>query len=240
MKRKATTTLIAAMVSLLGLTGCFEIAEADTVTVERQMSYSGITSIDLETVNGRVEIEAGDGENVMVLVRLDLPEGLDADTVLEISDNDGVLKLREDWPKRFFFRDSSNATYTLSVPRDVTLNVGSTNGRLSSNGVSGPQHLESVNGRIWISTPSSHVIAKTVNGRIETVFTERFQGARLGTINGSVRVRVPEGTEMVADVSQVNGSFNSEIPMVVGSKRGSAPVLDVSTVNGSIKVDRNE
>ena len=116
------------------------------------------------------------------------------------------------------------------------------NGRVEITGVRGDHKLRSVNGRIEVSTPDAKLDATTVNGRIIAKFTSEFRGARLRTVNGSVRVMVPPHSAISADVDTVNGSFNSNIPVNVSTDRtassgaGHEYPLDVTTVNGSVTV----
>lgn len=239
MRQLLHPVLLTALIPLIG--ACVEIPAAHLVSHDTQLAFEDIRNLDLDTANGRVEVEAVEGDTVQVYVRFRMPESYDFSKILKIENAAGELRIREDWPrKKFFMSDRTEATYLIKVPSEISLEIESVNGRLISTGVAGPQRIESINGRIEVTTPSSEIIAGTVNGGIRATFTNEFNGARLETVNGSVKVQVPEGTEMVADVSQVNGSFNSEIPLQMKTSGVRIPVLDVSTVNGSIKVSRFE
>ena len=122
----------------------------------------------------------------------------------------------------------------------MTLDLDTTNGRIETFGVRGEQELGSVNGRIEVDTPDATVRARTVNGRIEARFRETFHSAELKTVNGSVKVFVPVDTKVAADVDQVNGSFNSRLPVVVNSRDAEGAPLRVTTVNGSVTLDEIE
>lgn len=224
------------------LSGCYESESRVTQRVERSWDASELELLDLETLNGRVEVRSGGNE---IVVRAEVRSSLDGQReVIRFSSDDGVLRVREKWPRRnvglFPFRHGGGGSvrYEIEVPERLALELGTTNGRIGTFGVRGDQSISSVNGRIEIDTPGASIDAGTVNGRIEARFRESFPGARLKTVNGSVKVYVPAGTRVAADVDQVNGSFNSRLPVIVNARDATAGApLRVSTVNGSVTLD---
>lgn len=238
---KSVTLLIA----LSFLVGCYEEEMRISKTVTESWPAAEIQELDLEGVNGTITIVASDDDEVTMTA--DIRARRDPDGILKMSVEDGVLRIREQhrrskgFPFSLGRSSSAKIDYEIHLPEATNLDIETTNGRIVAEGVRGEHNLSSVNGRIEVSTPNAEVTASTVNGRIMAEFTEEFRGARLRTVNGSVKVSVPPDAAIAADINQVNGSFNSNIPVVVGgSKRvsrqgeGREYPLDVTTVNGSV------
>ena len=225
--------------------GCYEEEMHSSKTVTESWSASEVQEIDLEGVNGSISILAGDDDEITLVAEIRARR--DPDDILKLVVEDGVLRVREEhrrskgFPFSLVRNSSAKIDYEIRVPSATVLDIETTNGPIKTEGIRGVHHLSSVNGRIEVTTPDAEITASTVNGRIVAQFTDEFRGARLKTVNGSVRVSVPPDAAISADINQVNGSFNSNIPVVVnGSKRVSRHgetrefPLDVTTVNGSV------
>ena len=241
MKRKLSELTILLLV-VAAATGCYESESRVVQTVDESWEAGDLKALDLESVNGRVEVRSG--EPGVVRVRAEVRSSRDiGGEIVRFDTGNGVLEVREKWPRTkvgmFPFNRGSGGSvrYEIEVPADFELELGTTNGRIETRGVRGDQSVTSVNGRIEIETPSAEVFARTVNGRIEARFSESFRGAKLKTVNGSVKIYVPAGTKVAADVDQVNGSFNSRLPVVVNARGAEGVPLKVTTVNGSVTLD---
>ncbi len=259
MRRQTSALLLIAV--LLG--GC-QVRETarNTVTIEQAWPAAGIESIDLRGHNGSVRIVAGPDDQISLVANArtrhrDAEERISEFLRLEV--DDGTLFIGERNRKRkrmvilpFLRPEDSAISYTVTVPRRMNLAITNVNGSMKIAGVSGKCSLRSVNGSIEVSTPDAEVTAKTVNGRVRAEFLEEFHGARLGTVNGAITVSLPAGAAFKTNVSQVNGSFKSNVPMTV---RSTSPIegesdeafevperrkypLDLSTVNGSVTVNQ--
>ncbi|HUO85743.1 MAG TPA: DUF4097 family beta strand repeat-containing protein [Thermoanaerobaculia bacterium] len=228
---------------LAGTVGCYEERLENERLVEQSWPAESVSEIRLKSVNGTIEVRTT--EEPRVILRAEVRTDHDNPEPIKFDVSGGTLDVREKWTERrifpFFRHGVGRVRYEILVPEQTDLDLTTTNGRITSQGVRGEHDFRSVNGRIEVSTPDAELAATTVNGRIEARFTEQFRGARLRTVNGSVRVWVPEGTEIAADVDQVNGSFNSSLPVIVNGRSSSdrAP-LEVTTVNGSVTLEQIE
>ncbi len=260
MRTQATVLLLFAF--LLG--GC-HVSDSvrKTVTIEQSWPAAGIETIDLRGHNGSVRINVGTDDQVSLVANArtrhrDAEERISDFLKLEV--DDGTLYIGERNRKRkrivmlpFLRPEDAAISYVVTVPRRMNLAITNVNGSMKIAGVSGKCSLRSVNGSIEVSTPDAEVTAKTVNGRVRAEFLEEFHGARLGTVNGAITVSLPAGAAFKTNVSQVNGSFKSNVPMTV---RGTDPIdgesgeefevperkkysLDLSTVNGSVTVNQS-
>jgi len=221
----------------------------ERVRIERQWPAADVTVIDLEGVNGSVNVRTGTGDVSMVAeVSSHGRRGKRrAEQILETELSDGILSITERSSGRrwgFFWGRHAEITYDLIVPAATRLSLQTVNGRIDVEGVTGALELETVNGAIEVVTPGADLEAQAVNGSIRVTFQEKFEGASLKTVNGSVHVVVPSGSSIDYDIHQVNGNFQTDLPIrtvsgfgvreVSDSVNGGDYPLRVTTVNGSI------
>lgn len=256
--RGTRQTFTAVVVALL--LGACETQVVRTRLV-RQWPAEEISQVRLRGINGGVKVESDAGDKVMLVAEIHatgrparkaLERGLiDASVqgeTLDIREKVLSKKLIQILP--FFNTGQLKVDYHLKVPETTDISVSTAAGRIESRGISGFLNLQTINGSIHVETPRAQLEAKTVNGAIRAVFTEEFRGAQLRTINGAIRLIVPPGSSIDAQVDQVNGSFQTNIPVHVnsapghrestGSIDGGEFPLEVSTVNGSVTLERRE
>lgn len=242
MNRLAVPILAALLVA-----GCVQREPRFTETVDRTWPAAELRNLNLEGMNGSINITASSDSQIHMSANV-TSHGEQASDVLRIETDGDTLRISQRhhsnraFPFFLFSDNGARIDYNIQVPPQTNLDVTTANGRVEITGVRGDHKLRSVNGRIEVTTPDAKVDATTVNGRIIAKFTSEFRGARLRTVNGSVRVMVPPHSAISADVDTVNGSFNSNIPVNVSSDRTASSgadheyPLDVTTVNGSVTV----
>lgn len=214
---------------------------------------SGIASVQVQGTNGRIEIEAAPTDTIRMAARVRSRRGggekkLEDFVVSRVAD--GTLTIREKKRRRSFRigpfgSGGQQVDFVVTVPARTRITAKTVNGRVLVTGVAAPMTLSSVNGRIELSTPGAEVRASTVNGSIRAEFLQRFVGAKLSSVNGSIGVKVPRDASLDLDIHQVNGSFQTDLPVVVdsagrhgthGSLHGGRYPLEVDTVNGSVRL----
>lgn len=223
--------------------GCFHMHESKT-TMEKNWPAAGIDQLRVEGVNGRIEVSASTGAEITMRAEISVTgrrdDSFDPKEIVDADIAGSTLEVVERGRSRrgflMFGRGGQRVDYKFSVPPSTSLDLETVNGRLIVENVNGRLELESVNGRIEATTADAELVAKTVNGRILATFTKEFRGARMKTVNGSVEINVPTGSNIACDVHQVNGSFQSELPVRMGESRDGARMLEVSTVNGSVSL----
>lgn len=260
---KRTAMIPAVLLATLVLGGCHvpDVARK-TVTIEQEWPAAEIDTVDLRGHNGSVKIVAGTDDKINLEARVrsrhdNAEERIRKFVNPEIEDGTLYIGERKSGRRRvvilpFFRAEDSAIAYVLTVPSRMNLQVTNVNGSMKIEGVSGTSALRSVNGSIEVSTPGGQVTAKTVNGRVRADFMDEFRGAKLGTVNGSITVSLPPNASFRTDISQVNGSFKSNVPMTV---RSTSPIegesedlpsgpaqakypLELTTVNGSVTVNQ--
>lgn len=250
MKRRLTP--IALIAAALLSAGCYG-AGGKRVELERSFPAAGLTSIDVRGVSGRIEVTGAETDVVHLRASGRTREGELAELAdrIEIQDRGGSLLIRERGKKGsrriFSVMDGGNpsVSFEILVPSRMQVSARTVNGRVSVEHVVGETALKSVNGRVQVSTPGATVRASTVNGSIRAEFQNRFRGASFKTINGSIGVEVPQDASLDLDIRQVNGSFQTDLPVVIetsgrrntrGSLHGGRYQLEIETVNGSVRL----
>jgi len=211
--------------------------------------------ISLSNVNGDIDIQGGDGDQVRMTVtrKAGTQEYLDGLKV-EIDSSDDYLRIETRHPKtsgRWFnwSEDSSGSvSYRLTVPGNVELDtIDTVNGHISIAGVKGPVGAESVNGRLSLEGLESDAKLDTVNGTIKAQFNTLTGEQRVSAdaVNGSVTLILPENTSARVHAETLNGGIDAD-DFGLSPDRGfvgrdldgqigdGAARVNLDTVNGSI------
>jgi hypothetical protein len=239
-----------ALTSLLLIAGC-RTGERSTQSISRSWEAKGIQRLSLQGVNGEITIAATPRTNiVMDAEAVTRGRGREsAESLIETRIVGGTLEIREKstrgdgWrvPIFSFGGSEREINYHIEVPEQIALDVTTVNGEVLIDGTKAACEIRSVNGAVEYITDDAPLVARTVNGSIDAAFRTSFPGAKLRTVNGPVEVTVPAGTKLSCSVSQVNGGFESNIPVAVNSGDSSATSrLQVSTVNGDVRVRKLE
>ena len=253
-----TRTHYLLVAALAVLAASCTVGERRSYTVERRWPAGAIRHIEINEVDGSLNVEAGQTDEITLVARIRSRTVQPKKTAENLGffrteiDGDTLTIARE--KKRshstgflFFRTNDLSVDYTLRVPPQVALDLNTVNGRIATRGIEGETEVTSVNGAIELeSTGSSEVSARTVNGHVRARFLNTFQGARLKTVNGGVEAILPPTASFACDLSQVNGDFEASFPLNIhshpGSRRVSGEVnggrfeLKITTVNGDIEV----
>jgi DUF4097 and DUF4098 domain-containing protein YvlB len=206
----------------------------------------------LKNVNGGVRITAWDRAEVKVdAVKQGRTQQELDEARIEINAGGDMIDIRTRYPEEER-RNSASVNYTLMVPRTAVLdNIGTVNGTVEIEGITGPVKASSVNGDVRARGASGDMKLKSVNGRVEAAF-DRIEGREvsLDTVNGGVEVALPAGTGAQLNASTVHGDISSDFDLPI--RRASfgpgtdikttigagGPDLRLKTVNGSISLRR--
>lgn len=241
---------------VLLLAGCVA-GERHEATITRHWPASAIRNVEVNGVDGGMDVEAGAPNEVSLVARVHsigvapkpnsenqgfFDTDLSGDT-LRIGQDKG--RVHVGFP--FFIRTRLQIDYVLRVPPQVALDLKMINGHIVTRGVDGETEATTVNGPIDVETSGANELsARTVNGSVHAKFLRDFRGARLKTVNGAVHAMLPPTASFSCDLSQVNGDFEAGFPLSIhsnpGSRRASGEVnggqyeLQITTVNGDVEV----
>ncbi len=208
-------------------------------------------SIQLENVNGSVEIVAWDKNEVSLEAEKSArdQEGL-ARMHLRIDSTNRRLTIKTELEKKWRFWDNMNAQvhYKLMVPTGVALDkIEVVNANITVTGVKGPVELEAVNGGIEAEGLSGDGSFETVNGSIRVTYATLPASGKvsLETVNGSCKLTLPKDAAFDLDADTVNGRINCDFPITLqnsgkrelrGPVNGGGTRIALESVNGGLSV----
>jgi len=248
MKRTLIATIAA---SLLVLSPALR-AEV-TETVERTVSLAADGRVQVEGINGSIQVRAWDRNEVHVVAH---KKASDAEALAEIevdinSSGDRVSiesELPGGWGK------NASVSYEISVPAAAAAEIESVNGSISIQGVTGGIDVEAVNGSVEVEAAAGPVSIETVNGKQTVGFVAVGQdgSGSFESVNGSVTVFLPGSVEGSFQAETVNGKIQTDFPLhVEKAKWGPSSSLEgrlgsgsaefsFETVNGRVRILTNE
>jgi DUF4097 and DUF4098 domain-containing protein YvlB len=241
-------------------------------TFQKSINFSGGGYLSLSNSNGDVKIVSWDKDEVEIVAykevraeNRDTAEKLLQRLEIEIRESDGEIDIETSYPKdssgKGFFGwlfgnggASFSVEYEIKVPKNIDLNIYTSNGEVRVEEISGKLRLESTNGKINARDITGLTRCKTTNGSINIDFDEVSEGDEMTfkTTNGSIKLYLPEdyGADDV-ELKTTNGSINSDFPMSGTSSRKSKKrfqgaisegnrELSCLTTNGSIHLLVND
>ena len=206
-------------------------------------------TFSLTNVNGAVQISGWDRSEVEVHA-VKTARGTQSDLArvrIEVSSSPGRVAVGTQYPK-----DDGVEVYVeyrIRVPRRVQLErVATVNGLVRVSNVEATGDLRTVNGNVDVFDCTGRLSVHTTNGnlRLEMRRVDDGEPVMLETINGTILLAMPAGTNAELDVRTINGDFRSELPLSVEGasllqafrwqvgKGGST--IQIRTVNGGIRV----
>jgi hypothetical protein len=208
--------------------GCV-MGERHVETITRSWPADGIKRVDVNGVDGSVDVTAGTGNEISLVAHIRSRDfqpdpkkenhgyfvtSLDSDT-LTIGRQHGV-HIRS--PFFFFNSHDVEINYELRVPPSVDLALTTVNGRVATRGTDGGIQATTVNGSLDVEASGTReVTLRSVNGPLEAHFTKDFQGARFKTVNGSVvRLRAFAGQRRLRGRVPADDPLASRQPPRVG------------------------
>lgn len=229
-----------------------------SVTVTKSWPAADIENLRVDEVDGMISVEAASTNEISLVAvatgDLELEPEKDNQGLFETSVEGDTLRIgRREKKKKFNFMwddDDVRIEYTLKVPADLSLDVNTVNGRISTRGIDGETEATSVNGTIDVEVSGTNELqATTVNGRVKARFLKDFQGAKFRTVNGGVEASLPPSASFHVDLAQVNGDFEAAFPLSVHSNPGRRRVsgqinggqhsLKIVTVNGDVELAKS-
>ncbi len=247
-----TTMLVAALLASTGLQA--------KVTGEQTWSFKLDDGgrLSVANTNGSITVTGGSGNEVVIVAfkEADTQEALDKIEV-NISHSADSISIETDLPESSSWfgkrNNDSKVSYEITVPAGTGLDsVRTVNGGITISGVSGKTVAKSVNGGLDLSDLASSASLSTVNGSIRATFVqlEGEQKVAIETVNGSVRVWLPEDADVNVSADTLNGSINASdfglkadkgfVGSDLNGRIGDGNArLNIDTLNGSVKIRSN-
>jgi hypothetical protein len=218
----------------------------------------------LENKNGSIQIDGWDRDEIDVYaeIKIKAPSKTKARKLFkkihfEVDEKPSMVsieavlpKIRQDGFLNIFFGDRTSIAigYTIKVPHSTNLNLETVNGGIDAKNVKGGFTLRTVNGSIDFRSMWGEGKIRTVNGSIDCII-EDLPGngsLKLNTVNGCIKLRLPDDADGRFDAKTVNGRVNLDLSLREGIriKRTSAKGVlgegggkfHIRTINGNISL----
>ncbi len=223
--------LACSLLALLVLVpGCGSFAHKAERTVQETLETSPLSELYLKTFNGAVSVETHDAATVEMEVTYGAYGSSEAEAKAnceelstDMSADDGKLRLAATKPSGQWM---ASASYKLTIPRNCSVELNSSNGLIKVKGLVGDAKIETSNGRVeveeilgnlTVSTSNGRVNAKDVvgavdvrtsNGKIEYWGDPVGEGNSLKSSNGSITVNVGLSSSVIVSASTSNGGIS--------------------------------
>jgi len=238
------------------------LAGDTTDKIETNIPFDPGGYLYLKNRNGDISISSWNEDKVLITAykTVHFSRDHEADKVLreieiEIQQKDDELEIITRGPEQdsgFFGkllngdRISYTVDYELRVPERIDLNLQTANGNIDIRAIEGRLKLETTNGSIEAEGVDGPVKCQTTNGSIRIDFNDVPDEDKMSfvTINGSIRLLLPDYFGGQIDAKTINGNIESDFPIKVdrswfqkhfhGQVNQGNCSLYCSTVNGNI------
>lgn len=225
---------------------------AVTEKVTHTFPLSAKGTVSLSNVNGSIEIEAWDKNEVFIEAE---KKAKNADALglitLEFDARPERLAIKTVHAKKsglFNLGSQGSVSYKLKVPAGTNLDeIDTTNSNVTVRGVRGKVEIDTTNGSIKATGLAGDTQLDSTNGNISAEFVS-LDGVReidLDTTNGSVTLVLPRGAAARIHAETTNGSINVEPQIkltrsgkreILGEIGSGGPSVELETTNGGISV----
>ena len=240
-------------------------------TFKKRIQFSPGGYLELSNTNGEIDVQSWDQDEVEIIAhkKVRAQGSENAHKLMErleiiVSQRGEKIYIETKMPHRSgsgggFFdwifgrnENSCAVSYELRVPRQIDLNIGTTNGEINIRDINGRMRLNSTNGKISGKEITGLVKCKTTNGSIKMAFDQVPDEEEMSfrTTNGSIRVYLPRTFGGYIDLQTTNGRIESDFHLSStrkhSKKRFKGMVHDgncdltCTTTNGSIYLYYND
>lgn len=234
--------------------------------VEKTFTTDQISKLNLENINGDINIRGEDTENIHIKAFKYLRASGKKDAEHAIKDlkvnfriDDGVLYIDVERPESWGWGilnwlfggiKDSQVYFEITIPENLDLKLSTVNGDLELRNIKGELKAHTVNGNIKAYGVEYNADLKTVNGRLRVIVDDnRGEKINVKTVNGRIEIMINPEVGFTLNAKTVNGSIRSDFneqnekKSVVGEKAtieyGDGRLqIQAKTVNGSISINR--
>lgn len=255
--------VVALLLPLLVVSAGCDIAMADfreQQSDEWRKTYSLESGgkVAVANVNGKIEVVAGDGNEVEIVAKKTgraaseaaAREALQRVQIVD-SVSDGVIKVETKIDRSaggLFNHSSTLVEYTVRLPRSAALDVSTVNGGIEIAGMTGDVVAEATNGGVRARDIGGPIDASTTNGGVHVDLTSvPADGVKLECTNGGVTLSLPADAKATISARVTNGGIDTtdlklEVRGEVSRRRldgdlnGGGPRIELSGTNGGITI----
>lgn len=229
------TRLVAVTAVLTAMAWSAEVEEHEKI----HKTFSGAKSIEIDNVNGSIQVEAWNGPDIQADIEktlraddADRAEAAKREVKLDVSQAGGDVKLYVDGPFRCHcddggFRSRNNMNewrhrgyrvdfdYRISVPAGTKLYLSTINhGSIKVANTAGDFDVENVNGGIEMLEIAGSGRVHAINGRVNVLFARNPEReSSFGSLNGGVDIAFQPDLNADARVKTMNGGIYTDFPV---------------------------
>jgi hypothetical protein len=203
--------------------------------------------------NGGVSVRGWDRRDVFIRARVqtharNIEDAREVARELRVVTDGGTV--RTEGPSSNWRRRGWSVSYEIWAPRQMNLDLESTNGGVRVTDVRGTIRAETTNGGVGLTDVSGDVRARATNGGITVEIAQaRWEGTGLDaeTTNGGVSLTLPSNFNGRLEAETTNGGFHIDFPITLQGRIGKristtlgqgGPLVRVVTTNGGVRIRR--
>ena len=213
--------------------------------------------IDIQGINGRVEIQTSDTKTADVFVKRtgNNPASLRRREMIIEQTIDGLLVRSKQnhvglWDH--LFGSDPKEEVTIKAPRQIALSFKGINGRVFSSDIDGSLEVKGINGRAELGQVNDSVQIDGINGSIAVGLNNLSErGVHIHGVNGGIELKLSSGLNADLTAKGMNGSVRSEITEVTVEKDdrwshysarigSGGPAIEISGINGNVRLTRGD
>jgi len=240
-------------------------ANTQTKEYKKTIDFRSFGDIYVKSINGNIEVESWDKDKVDIYAEIVVKDRSRADALklldmikIDVKVDKNSIRIIPDYPQKkggsdlwdwiFGSNNPPVINFKIKVPGNTNPELESMNGNILVEKINGNTRVGTVNGGINIDKLSGSVDAHTTNGSIKATFNifDKQNDIQLRTINGSIRIKLPDEVQAFVKASTVNGNIKTDFPLTVKGKilkknvrgliNGGGGNIGLSTVNGSVNI----
>jgi hypothetical protein len=258
MCRARVLVLSAALLATPLASGCELAMAREQATAEWTKSYPLAAGgrLEIDNVNGRINVEAWDGATVDVRAER-LGKGSTQDEAkrmldrIEIAEqvSGGAIRIQTKVARASsWLGGGTEVRYFVKVPAGAEIDVETVNGGIEVTGLRGRVTAETTNGGVTARRIAGPINASTTNGGVDVdVDAVTEPGIDLECTNGGIRLRLPRDAKATLAASITNGgidadNLNIELAgqttrrRLEGRLNGGGPRIALDGTNGGIQI----
>lgn len=213
----------------------------------RHVAYTSVTPLEIINANGAVRAMHEDRNDVAIEAELfgNDEQRLSFANLRADRQGDGTLRVWVEWPGGRSM-DHEGASISVYLPDTDGVRVRTSNGSVTTSGLSGDAELRSSNGTIHVENHRGSVDVKTSNGSVRVehargpitletsngrvIVTEARAGVEAETSNGSMYVSTSHDNDQPVRVRTSNGRIELDLGASFMGR------LKIKTTNGKIRL----
>jgi Putative adhesin/Domain of Unknown Function (DUF748) len=231
--------------------GVFSAEATDDWTHRHPLAAGG--RVEVVNINGPVELAAGPAGTVEVHATVTakaLTEAGARDILAKgnIQETAEPPRVRVETIIPRGVHGSYEVRYQVRLPADAQVDVSTTNGPLTADGLAGRLNVTGVNGKVVLDNMSGAIDAVVANGSMTVTLARLTAAVRLDITNGRLSVELPAASHANLSAHVVNGSLSvsglqveepkgRRIQSLEALLNGGGPELNLRTTNGRISID---